>query len=145
MLTEAMIVEALGEKRMGLLDAMRTSWRSGDVVFVHGGLPVVLPYVEAMLARWSERLDMVREDLHWSWIREPFLDQHASGVNKGLFVVHGHTRPVHDRRHTMDERVAMGRLNLDFGSYETGQIGVARLVGRRIDVARYRPPGDRPA
>lgn len=138
-LTTARIVEALGERRMGFLNALRTSWRTGDVVFVHAGLPVVLPYEKAMQATWAEPLDTLREDLHWSWIREPFLDRHAQGVNKRLFVVHGHTRPVLDRRHTMEERVAMGRLNLDFGSYESGQIGVARLVGRRIDVARYRP------
>lgn len=117
------------------LGALRPSWRSGDILFVHAG---VNPRVdlEAFLAiPWNTPLFRLDEDRHWAWVRRPFLD-HRPGPDgfSGVFVVHGHTPNDGRRDASHKDQIARFRLNLDAGSVVTGVAKMAIIRGAEAEV-----------
>jgi Calcineurin-like phosphoesterase len=131
----ALLREATPEWVGEWLAALRSHYRSGDVLFVHAGVNPKLPQAAFLAAPWDEPLDRVDEKAHWAWVRAPFLDHKPDERGfAGHFVVHGHT-PL-DRGYTRGhaEQVKRFRLNLDGGSAMTGTAKMAILRGRLAEV-----------
>lgn len=129
-------VEASLRTELGTwLEGLVPSHASGGVTFVHAGLdPHAGSLKEALSATW--RADFSRgfdENRHWAWVREPFLRRDA-GPHHGRFVVHGHSPAGRVDRTDAAVQVARWRLNLDGGSYGTGRVRMARLVGDEATV-----------
>jgi serine/threonine protein phosphatase 1 len=123
------------------LESLRTSWRSGEVLFVHAG---VNPQVEleAFLALpWNIPLAKLDENRHWAWVRWPFLGYSpGNGGFSGFFVVHGHTPNDARRAPSHADQIVGFRLNLDAGSGMTGVAKMAVIRGRRAEVVTARGP-----
>ena len=123
------------------LEALRVSWRSGEVLFVHAG---VNPQVEleAFLALpWNIPLAKLDENRHWAWVRWPFLGHSpGNGGFSGFFVVHGHTPNDARRAPSHADQIAGFRLNLDAGSGMTGVAKMAVIRGRHAEVVTARGP-----
>jgi serine/threonine protein phosphatase 1 len=112
------------------LGALRSHYRSGDVLFIHAGVNPTLPLEDTLALPWNEPLDRIDAHAHWAWVRAPFLEHKpGKGGFFGLFVVHGHS-PL-DRGLTKGhaEQVQRFRLNLDGGSAATGLAKMAILRG----------------
>lgn len=128
---------ALGPKRIAWLDSLISHYVSGQIMFVHAGLNPAIPLDKFLAADW--RVDFRREAVprfqeahHWAWVREPFLNHMpaAGEGHHGFFVVHGHTKPDSDTV-SINEQVRRYRLNVDGGSYDTGEVRMVRIVGNR--------------
>ena len=135
---------SLPERVRNWLEGLRTSWRSGDLLFVHAG---VNPHIdlEAFLAvPWNTPLASLDEDRHWAWVRWPFLN-HRPGPRgfDGVFVVHGHTPNDARRDASHEDQIAGFRLNLDAGSGLTGTGKMAIIRSRRAEVVAVRGPTNR--
>ena len=48
----------------------------------------------------------------------------------GFFIVHGHTKPDYDTI-SINEQIRRYRLNVDGGSYDTGEVRMVRIVGNQ--------------
>ena len=127
----------LGEARTGLLECLRSHHEVGNLVLVHAGIDPGKSLEEHFSRPWNE----VDGD-HWCWIREPFLT--VQNPAPGRIVVHGHTPVMIDPgrsaagatefdRHLIRD----GRMNLDAGSYFTGQVAGAEFKegSYRISIA----------
>lgn len=130
------LADALGEQRVAFLRDRVSHILSGDVLFVHAGLPPRQTLEDLFARPWNTPLELLDEDAHWLWTRWPFLlpEGHPKGLHAHLFVVHGHTTPHHDPT-SASQQAQMGRLNLDGGTYSRGgAIRWARFVGRTVEL-----------
>ena len=135
---------SLPERVRAWLGALRASWRSGDILFVHAGVNPNFD-LEAFLAiPWNLPLESLDEDRHWAWVRWPFLN-HRPGPEgfSGMFVVHGHTPNDGKRVASHEDQIAGFRLNLDAGSGLTGIAKMAIIRGRQAWVVAARGPTNR--
>ena len=123
------------------------------MLFVHAGVNPAVDLERFLAVPWNTPLDELDEDMHWAWVRWPFLEASPGpGGFSGYFVVHGHTpndaRP--DPSH--EAQIRAFRLNLDAGSGRTGlaKMGVFRGIGGQgadraradqSDVGGRRPAG----
>lgn len=102
----ARLTAAMPARHLDLLRGLAISHRSGDYLFVHGGLMPKVPLAE------QSKHDMM-------WLREPFLSDRALHE---VFVVHGHTPQ------TMPE-IRPGRINVDTRASESGILTAVVLEG----------------
>ncbi|MBX3528543.1 MAG: metallophosphoesterase [Rhodoblastus sp.] len=126
------LISALGPARIAYLRALKSHYRAGDRLFVHAGVAPHQPIASFLKKPWHE---IPEDGAHWCWIREPFLNAAHEDGFEGSFVVHGHTTPGHEP-FDLETQVRRFRLNLDFGSFKTGQIGFARFIGDQALVYR---------
>jgi serine/threonine protein phosphatase 1 len=126
------------------LESLRSSWRSGDLLFVHAGVNPRFALEAFLAAPWNTPLANLDEDSHWAWVRWPFLT-HRPGPKGfgGYFVVHGHTPNDAKRDASHGDQIAGFRLNLDAGSGLTGVAEMAIIRGRRVEVVAARGPTNR--
>lgn len=130
-----MIRVALPDRIRTWLEGLRVSFRSDRVLFVHAGVNPGVDLERFLAVPWNTPLDEVEEDMHWAWVRWPFLDASPGpGGFGGYFVVHGHTpndaRP--DPSH--DAQIRDFRLNLDAGSGKTGLAKMGVFRGSEVKV-----------
>lgn len=135
---------ALRDEMGPRLSRLVSHWRCGDVMFVHAGLNPDIPLDAMLAAPWVQHYPTMVEGAHWAWIRNPFLHARPGDAgHHGLFVVHGHSPKGHlDRVGDEQAAAAHSRLNLDGGSYGTGVVRMARMVGRDIDLYEAAMPGE---
>jgi len=135
---------SLPERVLRWLQGLRTSWRSGDLLFVHAGVNPRFKLETFLAAPWDTPLAILDEERHWAWVRWSFL-RHPPGPNGfgGVFVVHGHTPNDARRDASHADQVAGFRLNLDAGSGMTGVAKLAIIRGRRAEVVTARGPSNR--
>jgi serine/threonine protein phosphatase 1 len=135
---------SLPERVRAWLDALRASWRSGDILFVHAGVNPRFGLEAFLAAPWNIPLASLDEERHWAWVRWPFLN-HRPGPEgfSGVFVVHGHTPNDGGRNASHADQIAGFRLNLDAGSGLTGVAKMAIIRGRRAEVVTARGPTNR--
>ncbi|BCB22413.1 metallophosphoesterase [Bosea sp. ANAM02] len=133
--TDLTLSRGLGPERVGHLERLASHFRSGQVLAVHAGLSPYMPLDGFLAAHWAIDPADFKEDRHWAWVREPFLDfvpSEGKG-HHGYFIVHGHTKPNADLI-SIEKQVRRCRLNLDGGSYQTGVIRMARIVGNDCEL-----------
>lgn len=100
------LVDALGPEMLQWLNALPTSWTSGNLSVVHAGANPVIPMEEQS-----------KRSLQWGhpdFLKKPRTD--------GMWVVHGHT--IVDAPY-----IASGRIGIDTGAYATDRLTVA-LIGK---------------
>jgi serine/threonine protein phosphatase 1 len=117
------------------LEALETHTVSGRVLFVHAGVNPTIQLEEFLAEPWDAPIATLDEDLHWAWVRRPFLDHEPRERGfSDYFVVHGHT-PL-DRGYTRShaEQVRRFRINLDGGSAMTGIAKMAILRGSLAEI-----------
>jgi serine/threonine protein phosphatase 1 len=133
LLTEARA--SLPPRVQAWLSSLRTSWRSGSVLFVHAGVNPRVELETFLAAPWHTPLAKLDEDRHWAWVRRPFLD-HRPGTDgfSGFFVVHGHTPNDARRDPSHVDQINGFRLNLDAGSAMTGVAKMAILRDSQAEV-----------
>ncbi len=126
------------------LETLRPSWRSQDVLFVHGGVNPGMDIETFLRTPWTEPLAELEEDRHWAWVRWPFLEA-APGPEgfSGLFVVHGHTPNDALPRPSHADQIRRFRLNLDAGSGLTGLAKMAVIRGKEARVLTALGPTNR--
>ena len=139
---EALLDVAKGSLPVGpkhWLESLRPHWRSGKILFVHGGVNPGLPIESFLAAPWNVPLSRLEESWHWAWVRRPFLD-HQPGPDgwSGYFVVHGHTPNDGLRNASHADQIRKFRLNLDAGSVMTGIAKMAILRGAEAEVVTAR-------
>ena len=130
----ALIAAALGPAVMAALGAMRSHLLVGNLVLVHGGLDPARALPVFLGQGWQ---GLGARPRHWAWITAGFLDW-AGGFG-GRVVVHGHTPPDKQRRHTgLDDPHVLhqARLNLDGGSAVTGVVAGAEIAPGRYRILR---------
>ena len=111
------------------LDSLQANWRSGDVLFVHAGVNPRVDLERFLAAPWNTPLAELDEDMHWAWVRWPFLEASPDSQGfGGYFVVHGHTPNDARANPSHPDQIRGFRLNLDAGSGRTGlaKMGVFR-------------------
>ena len=105
------LAAAVPASHLAFVRATRTSWRSGDYLFVHAG---VRPGVALA--------DQDEHDL--MWIRQPFI---GSTADHGAVVVHGHC--------IVDEpELCANRIGIDTGAFESGVLTCIALEGEQRDI-----------
>lgn len=105
--------------------------RDNDALFIHAGIHPHLP-IDSFLAR--PRLE--RDEMHWAWIRQPFLDWQGGWEQHGLrLVIHGHspatTQPIEDEatlEKLLDHTEGHGCICLDAGSMRRPQVAAVEFV-----------------
>jgi serine/threonine protein phosphatase 1 len=146
---QALLSEMSPEERR-VLDRLSTFHRSGETVFVHAGLSEaclrksdgVYALDEPEFAAFTalHPLSVRADERHPLWIRAEFLRLFES-IDSGPIVVHGHTPAPKDARMArrsyrgaLDLGLTGRRLNLDAGSYATGEVAgaIIRSDGYRI-------------
>ncbi|HMN75304.1 MAG TPA: metallophosphoesterase [Burkholderiaceae bacterium] len=105
------LAAAIPAAHRAFVSATRTSWRSGDYLFVHAGVRPGVP--------------LEQQDAHdLMWIRQPFLD---STADHGAVVVHGHCiadAPV----------LRANRIGIDTGAFRSGVLTCVALEGEQRDI-----------
>ena len=136
-LTEART--SLPSRVQAWLASLRTSWRSGKVLFVHAGVNPQVELEAFLAAPWNTPLAELDEDRHWAWVRWPFLE-HCPGADgfSGFFVIHGHTPNDATRNPSHANQINGFRLNLDAGSAMTGVAKMAILRDKQAEVVSAR-------
>ena len=137
MLTEARA--SLPPRVHAWLSSSRASWRSGQVLFVHAGVNPQVELETFLGIPWNIPLAKLDEDLHWAWVRRPFLEHGPcpDGFG-GFFVVHGHTPNDARPKASHADQIAGFRLNLDAGSVLTGVAKMAIIRDRYAEVVSAR-------
>lgn len=128
---------ALGKARTGFLESLRSHHLIGNLILVHAGVDPGKSLEEHFSQPWNE----LGGD-HWCWIREGFLS--VRDPAPGRIVVHGHTPamidPGRDAGATEFDLhlIRDGRMNLDAGSFFTGQVAGAEFKegSYRISIAK---------
>ncbi len=143
---DALLTEARGSlppRVQAWLSSLRTSWRSGRVLFVHAGVNPQVELETFLAAPWNMPLAKLDEDRHWAWVRWPFLE-HRPGADgfSGFFVIHGHTPNDARRDPSHADQIKGFRLNLDAGSAMTGVAKMAVLRDRQAEVITASGPAD---
>jgi serine/threonine protein phosphatase 1 len=132
------------ERLRGWMAGLRSHWRSKDVLFVHAGVNPAVALDEFLATPWNMPLADLDEDLHWAWVRWPFLEAEPGPEGfGGLFVVHGHTPNDARPNASHEEQIARFRLNLDAGSGATVLAKMAVLRGREAKVLTALGPTNR--
>ncbi len=127
------LLRALNPARVAWLRALRSSYRSGDFIFVHAGLNSMMDVDQLDQPVGVDLTDRFDEALSTRWIRDPFHGHEPGNAGWfGCFVAHGHD-PI-DGRRPYATNAARSRLNLDGGSNRTGRSRMAVIEGRRIVV-----------
>jgi len=125
---------ALPERVRDWLGAMRSHWRSRDVLFVHAGVNPHMALDAFLATPWNTPLSEMDEERHWAWVRWPFLEYEPGRRGfSGLFVVHGHTPNDAKPNASHEDQIARFRLNLDAGS---GLTGMAKMAVFRDNEAK---------
>ncbi len=126
---------ALPERIRGWLESLGASWRSGETLFVHAGINPNADLDGFLATPWNLPLSEVNEDMHWAWVRWPFLEAvpGPSGFS-GYFVVHGHTPNDARRDASHGDQIRRFRLNLDAGSGKTGLAKLGVFRGAEVKV-----------
>lgn len=105
-----------------------------DVLFVHAGVSPQIDINEFLRLSYQ---DDIPGNLHWAWIRGPFLDWTGGWLtDRPITVVHGHSPAIETLySHTSDiERLSMlaeshGRVNLDAGADDNiSQVAMAEFL-----------------
>ncbi len=125
---------SLPPRVLAWLSSLKTSWRSGQVLFVHAGVNPQVDLETFLAVPWNIPLDRLDEDRHWAWVRWPFLEHRPMDGFGGFFVVHGHTPNDARRDPSHAEQIARFRLNLDAGSAMTGVAKMAVLRDSQAEV-----------
>ncbi len=126
---------ALPPRIRAWLESLRSSWRSGDVLFVHAGVNPRVELEGFLTVPWNTPLSQLEEDRHWAWVRWPFLEHRPrKGGFSGFLVVHGHTPNDARRDPSHADQIAGFRLNLDAGSGLTGVAKMAIIRGSQAEV-----------
>jgi serine/threonine protein phosphatase 1 len=132
---------ALPDRIRVWLEGLRSNWRSGDVLFVHAGVNPTADLGRFLATSWSTPLAEVEEDMHWAWVRWPFLEASPGpGGFGGVLVVHGHTPNDARRDPSHLDQIHRFRLNLDAGSGKTGQAKMAVFRGADVTVIKALGP-----
>ncbi len=126
----------LSPRRVTYLDNLEHYRFVGNLLFVHAGINHGIPLDSHLNLPWD-----LLDDLHWAWIREPFLIEPVADT--ALTVVHGHTPVSYGRRRTSDPNLLEphlcrgGKINLDGGSVMSGCVAGAEFTadGYRILLA----------
>ena len=145
----ASVIDRL-EDFMALIDRSPNHLRIGDLLFVHAG---VYPGYDIDDFLDFPRIDVNYDgfnEIHWAWIREPFLS-HENGWDEDgkLVIIHGHTsatgrlkiNPDHTHEyfdHVADKR----RICIDAGTaFGLDQIALLTISGRKygIEVIQENP------
>jgi serine/threonine protein phosphatase 1 len=117
------------------LASLRSSLRSGDILFVHAGVNPRVDLDAFLAVPWNTPFFRLDEDRHWAWVRRPFLEHRPRREGfSGLFVVHGHTPNDARRDASHEDQIARFRLNLDAGSVLTGVAKMAIIRGPEAEV-----------
>jgi len=117
------------------LDSLQANWRSGDVLFVHAGVNPRVDLERFLAAPWNTPLAELDEDMHWAWVRWPFLEASPDSQGfGGYFVVHGHTPNDARANPSHHDQIRGFRLNLDAGSGRTGLAKMGVFRGREAKV-----------
>lgn len=116
---------ALGEKRISWLNNLNAAHHNGNLTFVHAGIHPEANIEEFLGRPWDIPLTNLREDRHWAWIREPFLNHRPEQPAHGKFIVHGHSIIARTDNTSNTEQISRFRLNLDGGSFINGVIRAA--------------------
>ena len=117
------------------LRGLRAYYRSGGLLFVHAGVNPAIDLDSFLNAPWLTPLRAFDESRHWAWVREPFL-RHKPGAT-GLFRLFRRARPYAARRRLRaapHDQIARFRLNLDGGSFYTGEAKMALIRGAGAEV-----------
>jgi serine/threonine protein phosphatase 1 len=126
---------ALPDRIRVWLESLGTHWRSGETLFVHAGVNPQVDFEKFLALPWNTPLAEVDEDMHWAWVRWPFLEASpAAGGFSGYFVVHGHTPNDARRNPSHEEQIRNFRLNLDAGSGKTGFAKMGVFRGAEVKV-----------
>jgi serine/threonine protein phosphatase 1 len=132
------LANALGEKRLAWFIGLKPHFRSGNVLFVHGGVNPRIPLAAFLLAPVEVDIAKLDYDLHWAWIRYTFARfeprQEGRRGHQGVFVAHGHLQGHLDIATGAGAQIARDRINLDGGSYSTGRARMARFVGNELSL-----------
>ena len=117
------------------LRGLRAYYLSGGLLFVHAGINPAIDLHSFLNAPWLTPLRAFDESRHWAWVREPFL-RHKPGATgfSGYFVVHGHTPRDAGCAPLVKDQIARFRLNLDAGSFYTGEAKLALIRGAGAEV-----------
>ena len=117
------------------LESLLTNWRSGQTLFVHAGVNPAVDLERFLALPWNTPLAEIDEDMHWGWVRWPFLDASPgpSGFG-GYFVVHGHTPNDARPNPSHTDQIRGFRLNLDAGSGRTGMAKMGVFRGAEVKV-----------
>lgn len=149
--TRRQLHESLGTHRVNWITGLKPYLRSGEVIFVHGGIgPSTFDDEEKSFA-WdipASRLDI---DNHPLWMAETFLDRIGRGCHGGALVCHGHSPMDVIRKNALararkvdapDELADtvltvrdFDRLNLDAGAPSKKAVRLAQFVGNTITVS----------
>ncbi len=126
---------ALPDRMRLWLESLRPNWRSGETLFVHAGVNPSLDLESFLAAPWNMPLAELDEDMHWAWVRWPFLEA-APGPRgfDGYFVVHGHTPNDARLNPSHEDQIRASRLNLDAGSGKTGLVKMGVFRGAEVKV-----------
>jgi serine/threonine protein phosphatase 1 len=126
------------------LEGLTTSWRSGEILFVHAGVNPGVDFEQFLATPWNKPLAEVDEDMHWAWVRWPFLDASPGQAGfSGYFVVHGHTPNDARPNPSHQEQIRGFRLNLDAGSGRTGLAKMGIFRGAEVRVLTALGPTNR--
>lgn len=114
--------------------------QEGPLLFVHAGIN---PLGSRSAFLGQGLFDHHPQNLHWAWIREPFIDWRAGwdvgATPKGkTVVVHGHTieatapfEDYPDLARAADRVSDARRINIDAGSFLHGQLAGLEVLGER--------------
>lgn len=135
---------ALPERIRLWLARLKPNWRSGQVLFVHAGVQPRAALEYCLGQPWNTPLDEVDEDLHWAWVRWPFVEA-APGPEgySNYIVVHGHTPNDARRDASHLDQIRRFRLNLDAGSGRTGMAKMGVFRGAEVTVVTALGPTNR--
>jgi serine/threonine protein phosphatase 1 len=117
------------------LRALRGNFRSGGLLFVHAGVHPDVE-LEAFLDQpWDLPLRNLDEDRHWGWVRAPFLGHRPGALGfSGYFVIHGHSPRDAGFAPRAADQITRCRLNIDGGSFMTGEAKMALIRGAAAEV-----------
>jgi serine/threonine protein phosphatase 1 len=126
---------ALPERIRLWLERLQSNWRSDGVLFVHAGVNPDVELERFLSRPWNTPLSDLDEDMHWAWVRWPFLEASPGEAGfGGVFVVHGHTPNDARPNASHENQIRDFRLNLDAGSGRTGLAKMGVFRGDEVKV-----------
>jgi serine/threonine protein phosphatase 1 len=134
----ALAVEKTSPRAIATYEAALTHLEIGNLFLVHAGLNPGYPIARHFVGPVVSDRYHYEEDLHWAWVRLPFL-RHCGPFEGGRVVVHGHTPEVSALRWMECEipdgihRLCGWRLGLDGSNNPDPAIS-----GAQIETGRYR-------
>lgn len=129
-----LVAEKMPSYLLGTLDRRPSHCIVDDCVFVHAGLS---PHMNVRDFLTLGALDDMPGNLHWAWIRKPFLEARGGwAIDKPVTVVHGHSPAIKGLYADTSEiessamlHETHGRINLDADAgYATSQISMAEFL-----------------